>query len=113
MIKLKELLSEALTINGVTIEPTNRKSGGPIRITYKNVESVYTVEVDTLLYDGKVGVVNIWKNDKGEYWIVDNTGKTFKLPKTNIMYLIDKVKSNPNTITINTTALDLILTKLS
>jgi hypothetical protein len=115
MVKLKSLLQESITINSVKLSPKNTKFGGPIIATYNGVEYTYRVTVDTLLYNGKVGVVAIWEapDSPGTYWLKDNTNKMFKLKRTNLQDIINQVRQKHNKIMVSVTGADITLTKIA
>lgn len=111
MIRLKSLLAEAVTIQGVQLRPKSPKTGGPILATYQGVTHTYSVKVNTLMYDGPVAIVSVWEKDPGEYAIKDNTGKIFSFDRTDIGTIINKIKREADTILITKTAADITLTK--
>jgi hypothetical protein len=77
MIRLRPLLTESVTIQGVRLQAKAPKTGGGILATYGDMQQTYRVSVDTAFYDGPVGVTAIWEKSPGNYAIADNTGKTF------------------------------------
>lgn len=97
---VRENLNESITVNGVTLSAANRKSGGPILAKYKNITDKYSVTVDTVSYDGPVGVKYIYKKN-GKYYMTDNTNKTFKLPYKKLTDIINSIKKNKKVIKIN------------
>ncbi len=111
MIRMKHLLTEAVTIQGVLVRAKSPKTGGPLLATYQGVTHTYSVKVNTMFYDGPVGIVSIWEKRAGEYAIKDNTGKTFDFDKTDIGTIIDKIKREANTISISKTAAEITLTR--
>ena len=115
MIRLKSLLSEAVTINGVKLAPKNSKYGGPIVATFNGAEYTYRVTVDTFLYKGKVGVVAIWESPKkpGTYWLKDNMNKIFELEDTNLYDITRQVRQKSDKITVSVTGADITLTKIA
>ena len=111
MIRLKQLLEEAVTINGVQLRPKSPKTGGPLLATYQAVTHTYSVTVNTMFYDGPVAIVSVWETTPGEYAIKDNTGKTFDFDRTDIGTIIKKIKDEAKTISISKTGADITLTK--
>ena len=111
MIRMKSLLTEAVTIQGVQLRAKSPKTGGPLSATYQGVEHTYSVKVNTMFYDGPVAIVSIWENRAGEYAIKDNTGKTFNFDRTDIGTIIAKIKREADTILISKTLADITLTK--
>ena len=106
------IIGESITLHGVTLSPSNSKSGGPILTKYKNVTNTYSVTVDTAFYDGKVGVKYIFKSKKdGKYYMTDNTGKNFPLPYKKLTYITNSIKNNKNKIEVKGSLADIILTK--
>lgn len=45
------------------------------------------------LYDGPIGVVAAWQDDKKQYWVKDNTGKLFELNPDTLKILAAKAKA--------------------
>lgn len=95
-------LNESLVINDVKISPENPVSGGKLSLEYNGNKTTYSVKVKVkklgiTLYDGPIGVKNIWKKGN-EVWVIDNTKKMFKLDNTQINKLISSAKKNDNTI---------------
>ena len=111
MIRMKHLLTEAVTIQGVQLRAKSPKTGGPILATYQGVNHTYRVNVDTVMYDGPVGIVSIWEKQPGEFAIKDNTGKVFSFDRTDIGTIISKIKQEADVITISKTAADITLTR--
>ena len=93
-----EPLNEAEIIyDGVKLTPANDNTGrvvlsyGSTKLFYKikaKVEKAYIT-----WYDGPISVVAAWKNDKGECWVKDNTGKLFKLDSKTLKTLAEKAKA--------------------
>lgn len=107
------MLAEAVTIDGVELRPANPKTGGPILVTYGGTTARYRVTVNTLFYDGPVGITSIWKRDTGEYRILDNTGKQFGFDHTDIADIIRHVKQQADTITVSKTGAAVTLTRIA
>jgi hypothetical protein len=115
MIRLKQLLTESVSINGVTLKPKNTETGGPILATYAGKTYTYSIHVDTMLYKGKVGVVAIWESKKnpGTYWMKDNTDKVFEIKRTNLYKIIENIRQQKSdTITVTAMGADITLNKV-
>ena len=98
----KLFLNESLVINDVKISPENPTSGGKLSLEYNGNKTTYSVKVKVkklgiTLYDGPIGVKNIWKKGN-EVWVIDNTKKMFKLDNNQINKIITSAKKNDNTI---------------
>jgi len=111
MIRLRPLLTESVTIQGVRLQAKAPKTGGGILATYGDMQQTYRVSVDTAFYDGPVGVTAIWEKSPGNYAIADNTGKTFSFDRTDIGNIIAKIKQKSSSILISKMAADITLTK--
>lgn len=66
--------------------------------------------VDTLLYDGAVGVKFIYK-EGGKYYMTDNTNKKFELDMVNLKYITNEVKKGSKIIKINKLGAEITFTK--
>ena len=100
----KKPLMEQIVVDNVKISPTNSIHGGPVSLEYNGVKTKYSVDVKVsklgfTLYNGKIGVVAIWKKDS-DIWAKDNTGKLFKLDQKQINKMVKAAKSNDHTFTI-------------
>jgi hypothetical protein len=51
-------------------------------------------------YDGPIGVVSAWQNDKKECWVKDNTDKLFKLDQNTLKLLASKAKAKAQVIAL-------------
>jgi hypothetical protein len=110
---MKHLLTEAVTIQGVQLRAKSPKTGGPLLATYKGIDYTYSVDVDTVLYDGPVAIVSIWQTDSGAYKIKDNTGKVVNIKRKHIDKIVSEIKNNAETIVLTSPEADLTLTKKS
>jgi hypothetical protein len=113
MIQLKALLKESIVVQGVRLEPRNPTSGGPIQATWQGVTSTYAVSVNTMFYDGLVGITKIWDRGDGKFAIRDNTGKTFNFNRTDIDVILKKIKQQASRIAIAKTGADITMNKTS
>jgi hypothetical protein len=100
----KETLNEQIVIDNVKISPTNSIHGGPVSLEYNGVKTKYSVSVKVskfgvTIYDGKIGVIAIWKKGS-DIWAKDNTNKLFKLDQKQINKMVKAAKSNDPTFTI-------------
>jgi hypothetical protein len=75
--------SKGVNIYGVNISVSQDNRGHLIFTSGDRTEQ-FRVTVDTFLYDGPVSVTKIFK-DGENFKIIDNTGKTFPIKKTNIV----------------------------
>lgn len=71
MIRLRTLLTESVTINGVTLRAANSKHGGPVEASWEGNTATYRVSLSSALYNGPIGVTSIWKQD-GQYYVLTN-----------------------------------------
>lgn len=99
---VNEMVDSASTPNGVNIFGVNISISQDNRghLIFKSGERTeqFKVTVDTIFYDGPVSVRKIFKDDDN-FKIIDNTGKTFSIKKTNILNLVKQFKSNKNKLT--------------
>jgi hypothetical protein len=112
MITLKSILAEAITINGVRLQPKS-STGGPIIATWDGQTATYRVRVKTMFYTGPVAVTGIWQTRAGEYKIADNTGKTWPIDRTDIASIVRRIQSDSARITISKTAADITLDRIA
>jgi hypothetical protein len=92
---------------GVKLTPANDKTGRVI-LTYGANKIYYKInakvkKLGITFYDGPIGVVAAWKNDEGESWVKDNTGKLFLLDEPTLKTLAAKAKVKATTIALNGT----------
>jgi hypothetical protein len=100
MIRLKQLLTESVTINGVTLQAANEKSGGPIRASWDGNTVLYRVTMSSLTYDGPVGITAIWKSEKN-YYVLTNVNQKEKIDLKDLNKLVDEIRENKSEIEIN------------
>lgn len=86
-----------ITLYGVNISISNDNRGHLVFKSGQRTEQ-FKVTVDTFLYDGPVSVTKIYK-DGDKIKIIDNTGKSFSIKKTNIVDLIKQFNSNKTKLT--------------
>jgi len=89
--------SSGVNILGVTILVSQDNRGHLIFKSGERTEQ-FKVTVDTLFYDGPISVRKIFKDDDN-FKIIDNTGKSFSIKKTNILNLVKQFKSNKTNLT--------------
>jgi hypothetical protein len=99
MIRLRTLLTEAVTINGVTLRATNTQSGGPIEASWDGNAVKYSVAMDSIVYSGAIGVTAIYKED-GEYRVLTNRKQREELKLDQLNKLVDAIKSGDAEIEI-------------
>ena len=92
---------------GVKLTPANDKTGRVI-LTYGTNKIYYKInakvkKLGITFYDGPIGVVAAWKNDEGESWVKDNTGKLFLLDEPTLKTLAAKAKVKAPVIALNGT----------
>lgn len=103
-----DLINEAyVEYAGVKLTPANDKTGRVI-LTYGTNKIYYKInakvkKLGITFYDGPIGVVAAWKNDEGESWVKDNTGKLFLLDEPTLKTLAAKAKVKATTIALNGT----------
>ena len=99
---VNEMVDSASTPTGVNILGVNISISQDNRghLIFKSGERTeqFKVTVDTIFYDGPVSVRKIFKDDDN-FKIIDNTGKSFSIKKTNILNLVKQFKSNKNKLT--------------
>jgi hypothetical protein len=93
--------------DGVKFTPANDKTGRVI-LTYGANKIYYKIKAKVkklgiTFYDGPIGVVAAWKNDDGESWVKDNTGKLFLLDEPTLKTLAAKAKVKAPVIALNGT----------
>ena len=99
MIRLRTLLMEAVTINGVTLRATNTQSGGPIEASWDGNAVKYSVEMGSFVYSGPVGITAIYKKD-GEYRVATNRDQSEELKLAQLNKLVTAIKSGDAEIEI-------------
>ena len=107
-------LNESITVNDVKMSASNSTSGGPVKTLYNGTTNLYSVIVDTAVYDGKVGVKYIFKKN-GIYYMQTNVKQQFKLETDKLNYITDKIKKGWKTIKVSQgwglTGVDITFTK--
>lgn len=93
MIRLRTLLTESVTINGVTLRAANPKSGGPIEAVWDGNTAQYRVIITSLTYNGPVAVTSIYKEKTGEYYVTTNADQREELKLSQLHKLVDAIKS--------------------
>ena len=81
---------------GVKVTPAGDGTGR-VLLTYGASKLYYKIKAKVkklgiTFYDGPIGVVAAWKNEKGESWVKDNTGKLFLLDQGTLKELAEKAK---------------------
>ena len=99
MIRLRTLLMEAVTINGVTLRAVNTQSGGPIEAAWDGNAVKYSVEMSSFVYSGAVGITAIYKKD-GEYRVATNRDQHEELKLAQLNKLVTAIKSGDAEIEI-------------
>ena len=99
MIRLRALITEAVTINGVTLRAINTKSGGPIEAVWDGNTVKYSVAMSSLIYSGAIGVTAIYKED-GKYLVLTNRDQHEELKLAQLNKLVDAIKSGDAEIEI-------------
>jgi hypothetical protein len=69
---------------------------GPTKLYYKVKAKVQKALITW--YDGPIGVVAAWQDDKKQCWVKDNTDKLFKLDQATLKTLAAKAKAKAPTI---------------
>jgi hypothetical protein len=111
MIRLSNLIAEAVTIGGVQLKPAN-PAGGPIQAIWDGNVATYRVRVKSPFYTGPVAVTSIWQTRDGAIRIADNTGKTWSATRTDIGQIVRNIRTNTAQITVSKTAADITLTRV-
>ena len=99
MIRLRTLLVESITINGVTLRAINTKSGGPIEASWDGNAVKYSVAMGSFVYSGAIGVTAIYKED-GKYLVLTNRDQHEELKLAQLNKLVDAIKSGDAEIEI-------------
>lgn len=100
-----EPLNEAqIVYDGVKVNAAGDGTGrvllsyGATKLYYKVKAKVKKLGIT--FYDGPIAVVGAWKNeDKGTYWVKDNTDKVFQLDTQTLKTLAAKAKAKASLIT--------------
>jgi hypothetical protein len=100
-----ESLNESqIVYDGVKVNAAGDGTGrvilsyGSTKIFYKIKAKVQKIGIT--FYDGPIGVVAAWQNDKKECWVKDNTDKLFKLDQATLKTLAAKAKAKAATISL-------------
>ena len=99
MIRLRTLLVESITINGVTLRAVNTQSGGPIEASWDGNTVKYSVAMGSFVYSGPVGITAIYKKD-GEYRVLTNRDQHEELKLAQLNKLVNAIKSGDAEIEI-------------
>lgn len=100
MIRLRTLLTEAVTINGVTLRAVNTRSGGPIEASWDGNAVKYRVTMTSPTYDGPVGITGIWKTEK-KYFVSTNADQTQKINIEDLNKLVTTIRDGSSEIEID------------
>jgi hypothetical protein len=92
-----ESLNESQIIyDGVKVNAAGDKTGR-LLLTYGTTKVYYKIKAKVkaliTLYEGPIGVVAAWQDDKKQCWVKDNTGKLFKLDTETLKTLAAKAKA--------------------
>jgi len=115
MIRLKQLLSEGIGFNGVTLSTVpikyndpkkglyypNAKYSGFLKIVYNNKTYFYKVHVDTSLYSGPVLLqsVSVHQN-KTDFNIITSENQSMKIEHDQMENITNQIKNSaPQSIT--------------
>ena len=100
MIRLRTLLTESVTINGVTLRAANPTSGGPIEAAWGGNTVKYSVHLSSFTYSGPVGVTSIYKAKTGEYYVTTNADQREELKLSQLNKLVGAIQSGDAEIEI-------------
>ena len=92
-------LNESITVNDVKMSSANPTSGGPLKTLHNNTTNLYSVVVDTIGYDGKVGIKNIYKKGS-KYYMKTNAKQEFELEINKLKYITTQIKKGAKTIKV-------------
>lgn len=94
MIQLRTLLTESVTINGVTLRAANPTSGGPIEAAWGGNTVKYSVHLSSLVYSGPVAVTSIYKDaETRKYYVTTNADQREELELSQLNKLVNAIKS--------------------
>jgi hypothetical protein len=116
MIRLKQLLTEEIKIDGVTLKAVNEK-GGPVQASWGGNTAIYRVTMSSPTYDGPVAITSIWKstNKKNDdiYYISTNAHQKENIDINDLNKLVDEIQANKSKIEIKSALVTLTFTKKS
>lgn len=121
MIKLKNIINESLSINGVVIsavkidwsDPKEGKYSGRLRAKYKGITIYYKMSVKPPFFKPfNVLLKSIWKKKDGTYAIVTSENQDYTLTLEEMTEIINNIKQQVRTFTLASAAADLTLTKV-
>ena len=103
-----DILNESqIVYDGVKISAAGDGTGR-LLLTYGTTKVYYKIKAKVkalliTLYDGPIGVVAAWQDDKKQYWVKDNTGKLFELEQGTLKTIAEKAKAKAPLIAFNGT----------
>ena len=100
MIRLRTLLTESVTVNGVTLRAANPKSGGPIEAEWDENVVKYRVTMTSITYDGPVGITGIWKTEK-KYFVSTNADQIQEINIKDLNKLVTAIRDGDSEIEID------------
>ena len=121
MIRLKQLITESIPINGVEIstvpinwsDPKEGKYSGRLRAKYNGSTVYYKMSVNPLLLKPfNVLLKAFWKNTDGSYGIKTSKDQLYPITKEDMEEIINNIKKQVRTFTLSSIEADLTLTKV-